>query len=209
MIVTLDGRKLEREFGSGRTLQSLVDEVRAQHLRDRLVVEVSLDGELLTNPVLSERLVQSIDGVEQVDLSSGEPRELAMAALREAAEQMEIAGDAHIEVAEQLRAGRGAKAIEQFGVLLGIWGACQSSIRNAGYILERDLGTMEYQGRPIHEWFRELAARLRDVRDAFESRDYVLLADILKYEMPEVCQQWHELLSHASQALETVTSIDN
>lgn len=198
MIVTLDGRKLEAEFGTGCTLQSLVDEVRAQHLRDRLVVEVSVDGETLLNPALSERLVRPIAGIGQVDLASAEPRELAVAALREAADQLEMAGDAHIEVANELRAGRAAKAIEQFGTLLGVWSAVQSSVRNAGYILNHDLGTMECDGRPVREDFAELAGRLRDVRDAFESRDYVLLADILKYEMPEVCQAWRVLILNLS-----------
>lgn len=201
MIVTLDGRKLEDAFGSGGTLQGLVDEVRAQHLRDRLVVEVSVDGETLLNPALSDRLVRPIAGIGQVDLASAEPGELAVAALREAADQLEMAGDAHVEVANELRAGRAGKAIEQFGTLLSVWSAVQSSVRNAGYILNRDLGTMEVEGRPVHEDFSELAGRLRDVRDAFESRDYVLLADILKYEMPEVCQAWRTLILNLSDQL--------
>ncbi len=78
----------------------------------------------------------------------------------------------------------------------------QSSVRNAGYILNCDLGTYEIEGRPVRENFSELAGRLRDVRDAFESRDYVLLADILKYEMPDVCRAWRALILSLSDQVE-------
>lgn len=201
MIVTLDGRKLDQSFSANASLQSLVDEVRARHLRDRLVIEVSVDGEVLVNPELSRRLGEPLAAASQIDLSSGDPRELACAALREVGEQLEIASEAHVEVAEELRAGRGAKAVDQYGALLTVWQAMQNSIRNGGYVVQRDFGTLEVEGRTVAQHLQDLASRLRDVRDAFEARDFVLLADILKYEMPEVCRHWRMIVQQIAEAI--------
>ena len=52
MIVTLDGRRMEADFTSADTLQALIDRVRAEHLPDRLVVSVTVNGQLLLPEVL-------------------------------------------------------------------------------------------------------------------------------------------------------------
>ncbi len=47
MIVTLDGRRLQRGFAAGCTLASLIEQVRDTELAGRLVVTVTLNGQRL------------------------------------------------------------------------------------------------------------------------------------------------------------------
>jgi hypothetical protein len=195
MIVTLDGRKLVCNAPPERTLQSLVDDIRREHLGQRMVIEITVDGQSLIDPELSQRLNQPVGPIEQIDLTSGDARALVVAALRETAEQLDLAAGAHIEIANDLQAGHTADAIRQYGGLLEIWQACRSSVQNAGVLLASDFSDFRYSGRCLREWFEDLADRLREVRGAFEARDYVMLADALKYEMPRVCETWQALLS--------------
>ena len=46
----------------------------------------------------------------------------------------------------------------------------------------------------MREHLHDLAAKLREVRDALEARDIVLLADMLRYEIPDTCQTWQGIL---------------
>lgn len=202
MIVTLDGRRLAKAYAPDRTLQSLVDEVRSEHLGSRIVVEVAVDGQPLIDPALSQRLPQPVGRIEQIDLASGDARELVSAALRETAEQLDLAAGAHVEIAGDIQAGRTAEAIRQYSQLLDIWHACRSSIQNAGVILGIDYGDFRHDERSLDEWFTDLASKLREVRDAFESRDYVMLSDALKYEMPQVCETWQAILSELARYVE-------
>jgi hypothetical protein len=202
MIVTLDGRRLTKVFTPDRTLQSLVDEIRSEHLGSRIVVEVAVDGRPLIDPALSQRLPQPVGQIDQIDLASGDARQLVAAALRETAEQLDLAAGAHVEIAGDIQAGRAADAIRQYGQLLDVWHACRSSIQNAGAILGLDYSDFRHDGRSLDEWFSELAKRLREVRDAFESRDYVMLSDALKYEMPQVCESWQAILAELSRFVE-------
>lgn len=194
MIVTLDGRRLSGNFESTQLLQALVDAVRRDHLPNRLVVQVSIDGETLLDPILSERLTQPVGGAAQIDLASADPQEIVVAALREAAGQVELAAGAHEEVASELQAGQVAQAIRAYGQLLNVWQVCRDTVKNAGLILNRDLGPLTAAGGTVNEHFTRLSAQLRDVRAAFDSRDFVLLGDILRYEMPDTCRNWNTLL---------------
>jgi hypothetical protein len=196
MIVTLDGQHLEANFTSADTLQALIDRVRAKHLRDRLVVSVAVNGQVLLPEDLDARLSQPPAAEDQIDLESGDPRAIAADALRHAAEQLAAAGRAQQEVADQLNAGQVAEALGRVGESVGVWRAGQQVVVRCCALLGEDLTAVEYGGRPIREHLSELAEKLRELRDAFEARDMVLLADLLHYEMPSLCQTWHGLFTH-------------
>ncbi len=201
MIVTLDGQRMEADFASADTLQALIDRVRAEHLPDRLVVSVAVNGQLLLPEDLDARLSQPPAPQDQVDLESGDPRAISADALRQAAEQLAAAGQAQQEVADQLNAGQVAEALERVGELVGVWQAGQQVVVRCCALLGEDLTAVEYGDRPIREHFSELAEKLRELRDAFEARDMVLLADLLHYEMPPLCDTWHGLLTHLADAV--------
>src|SRR5690349_13590146 len=111
MIVTLDGRRIDQPFPPSITLQALVDQVRREHLGSRIVVEVALDGRPLVEPVLSQSLTEPLGPLQQIDLVSAEARQLVAAALRETAEQLDLAAGAHLEIAADIQAGHTADAI--------------------------------------------------------------------------------------------------
>ncbi len=201
MIVTLDGQRMAADFASADTLQALIDRVRAEHLPDRLVVSVAVNGQLLLPEDLDARLSQPPAPQDQVDLESGDPRAIVADALRQAAEQLAAAGRAQQEVADQLNAGQVAEALGRVGELVGVWQAGQQVIVRCCALLGEDLTAVEYGDRPIREYVSELAEKLRELRDAFEARDMVLLADLLHYEMPPLCETWHGLLTHLADAV--------
>ncbi len=201
MIVTLDGQRMEADFTSADTLQALIDRVRAEHLPDRLVVSVAVNGQLLLPEDLDARLSQPPAPQDRVDLESGDPRAIVADALRQAAEQLTAAGQAQQEVADQLNAGQVTEALERVGELVGVWQAGQQVVVRCCALLGEDLTAVEYGERPIREHFSELAEKLRELRDAFEARDMVLLADLLHYEMPPLCQAWHGLLTHLADTI--------
>jgi hypothetical protein len=188
MIVTLDGERLKGEFPHD-SLQTLVDEVRRVRLGDRLVVSVTLDGQLLLDQELSERLSQPLEQVTQVDLASADPHELASAALREVAGQLATAADSQTAVADQLRTGAVAEAATAFGDFLQVWQTCQRAVVECSGLLGEDLTATQSGGKAVREHLDGLADRLRELRDA------LLLSDLFQYEMPETCKTWQGILN--------------
>lgn len=201
MIVTLDGERLSGLFPTGATLQALIDQVRQAHLGDRLVVSVAVDGQELLDEELGERLESPLDGVGQLDLASADRWQLAADSLREVAERLgEAAGD-QAAVADQLHAGNVAEAVNRFGEFLQVWQSCQQAILGCSGVLGQDLTALECDGRPVREHLDALADRLRELRDTFEARDMVLLADLVQYELPDTCRVWQGILNELASGL--------
>ena len=194
MIVTLDGEHLSGSFPT-HTLQALIDEVRQTHLGGRLVVSVTLDGQQLLNQELSQRLSDPVGETNHVQLVSADPRELVSTALCEVAEQLASAADSRHDVADQLRSGEMPEATAAFGEFLQVWQTCQRAIVDCSGLLGEDLTTMQSGGKPVREHLDGLVDKLRELRDAFEARDTVLLSDLFQYEMPETCQTWQGILN--------------
>ena len=51
------------------------------------------------------------------------------------------------------------------------------------------------QGRDIMQLLVEIRTKLTEIKDAIEARDYVLLGDILRYELDEPLQSWENMLN--------------
>lgn len=193
MIVTLDGERLGNIGAPSMTLAGLAGDVRREHLVDRVLVEVAIDGQTLVDDTLTDRLSATLDGCEQIDFVSAEPRALAADALRQVSKRLAEAADAHVAVAHMLQSGQVAPAVQEFAGLLANWHECQRAIVDASGLLERDISDWIVDGRSLPEHFASLAGRLREIRDAFDARDFVLLADWLEFEMPQVCRVWSAL----------------
>ena len=45
----------------------------------------------------------------------------------------------------------------------------------------------------VREHIDALSAKLRELHDALQARDFVLVADLAHYELPILCQTWRDL----------------
>lgn len=195
MIVTLDGRRFSPESGSAATLETLVNEVRQACPADRIVVEVRFDGQPLTGDDLEARMTRSIDGTAQIDFSSACPRELACDALREIVTQLDDAVEVHHSVARDFQSGRATVGAANMGGLLATWQACCQAYRHCSDLLGSEIQQLPADRRPGSPQIASLVSRLREVRDAFDARDYVLLADQLEFELAPLCIEWRDRLA--------------
>ena len=154
---------------------------------------------------LSTRLSQPLQGTQKVELVSADPRLLATEALRELSKNLEATAEAQAAVAEHLQAGETAAGINGSASFSRHGRSASTRCANANRVLGTDLTQRNACGGPIYEHVEALNNRLRELRDAFESRDMVLLADIVQYELPELCRTWRDILSELADAVDSRT----
>lgn len=194
MLVTLDGQRLAGDFSAEATLAALVGDVRTRFLGERLLVGVAVNGVALTDTTLETRLSATVSRDDQIDLESGERCEVVQAALRDAAREIGEAAEDHRALADAINGGRTVEAFESLRELVAVWQGCQRAVVEGGALLGRDLTACEYAGRVVREFIRELAEKLRALRDVLDARDTVSLADLAYYELPPLCETWQGLL---------------
>lgn len=209
MIVTLDGRRVPLPPSPGSTLRALIDQVRADLPPDRLVVGVARNGQPLVDRELEEWLTRPLSAADRVDLATAGRHELAAEVLREVAGRIEAAGQQQESLAGRLNRGRTAEAVGEFSEFVTGFQACQQVVVQCSELLGCDLTAGSFDGRPVGAHLEELAVRLREVRDALEAGDFVLLADLLHYELPPLCRTWARLLEGLADSIAPLPGADS
>lgn len=194
MLVTLDGQRVDAPVNSEATLENLIQQVRAAHA-DRLIVSVAVNGTMLSDSELTTALARPVADDAQVDLETGDAVELVCNALRGMALEFEQARG-HLEaIAGKLDAGETAAGVQDVGGYIRLWQTCHQIVVQCSGLLGADLTQCVHLGRPVTSWFQDAIAKLMEVRQALEARDIVLLADLLRYELPALCDAWQALFS--------------
>lgn len=98
------------------------------------------------------------------------------------------------DTADALRAGRIPDAMTTLMQCVAIWGQTQLGVVQSGQLAGVDFDALRIADRPVAAWLEELASKLREIKQALESQDHVLLGDILRYELDETLQQWGKML---------------
>lgn len=190
MIFTVDGQRVNESFAPEDTLQTSIDRVRANYPSERLIVSVSIDGERLGEAELAGRLTQPVAAGAQVDLETSCAKTLVSDALRGLALEFDQTGGQLADVANRLSAGNGAPALREVGTFVTLWQTCYRALAQCSGLLGEDLTAYEYEGRAVKEWLADLILKLDELRAALEAHDTVLLADLIRYEMPPLAQTW-------------------
>lgn len=190
MIVTLDDQKLKTSLQNGTTLRALIDDVSGSIAKERMVVAVQLNGEALLDDSLGDALAQPLREEDQVDFQTAEPPVLAAQALCDVADQLVKSGEDSGRIADLLHAGSTSEAVLAFGKALRVWATAQHTIAQCGMLLGTKLTEHQVDGRPLDAHLSELADKLRELRDALEAQDLVLLADMIQFELPDMSTQW-------------------
>ncbi len=193
MIVTLDAQRLDTSFDPNCTLEALIEQVRAAHGR-RLIVSVALDGRPLTEDDLQQALGEPLAAGTQVDLQTGDAQALVGDALRALARQFEEAGRQHVGLAERLTTGDSGGALREIGGHMTLWQTCHQALLQCSELLHDSLAGYRHEGRSVQEWSEDVIGKLVEIRGALEARDLVLLSDLIRYELPPLCDVWHGLL---------------
>lgn len=194
MIVTLDGQRVESPLPGACTLQELIQRVRAAH-QDCLIISVALNGTTVPDAELQDRLGAPLEHGVQVDFESGQPAALVRDALRGLALEYGDSIERLAALADGLQSVQPAAAVRGIGGFIQLWETCQRVIVQCSGLLGQDLTQVEHQQRPVQAWFADAVTRLTQLRDALDARDLVLLADIVRYEAPALCEEWQALLN--------------
>ncbi|MFQ6048377.1 MAG: hypothetical protein ACE5K7_03325, partial [Phycisphaerae bacterium] len=161
----------------------------------RVLVGIRCDGRDVSPAQIEEVLSQPAHRYERLEFQTGSPRRLAADALQHAAELFAETHNLAAQAVELLNQGQTTRAMELLGSCLSIWNQVSESVRKTVRLLGLDLDSMVVGQQPLPELFSALREQLGSIRDALEARDYVLLADILQYELPGLAQRWQQMIS--------------
>lgn len=187
-----------------RTVEDAVRAVQAGCAPDRVVVQLRCDGREVQGEEMATALGRKTSAVECLELFTTTRQSLVSDAMTQASAALQQTEQECRRVAEMLTQGRTREAMENFGECLRVWQQIHTAATRSMEMLALDPETTMIRDVPLGELITRPREVLLQVRDAVSAQDYVLLADVLQYELSEVTDQWYALVARIREEAEQV-----
>ncbi len=187
---------------AGASLAELIASA-TQRLADdgRVVVEVMMDGNVLTADEMSQRKDSPLEEAE-VRLTSADPGALAVSTLYQVREQLPQATSLHEQAAEYLQQDNPQEALKTLADVIGVWMQTQEAVLGSAGVVGLGLDQVKVGEEPMSDFTDELIKQLHELKDLIVSGDMVALADTLAYEWPPIVDRWDALIGELIQKIE-------
>ncbi|UCG33328.1 MAG: hypothetical protein JSU68_01610 [Phycisphaerales bacterium] len=181
-----DGDKLE-------ALLALVNRDAAD--KGRTVIAIYCDGQEVNAEQLTEALAKPLSKFQRVELSSLPASEVAAAVLNQAAALVQETERNQCDIVELLNEGNTVRGMELLAGSFRLWQQAHEAVLQAVRLGRVDLDDVQVEGTPSVDIISGLRDRLAQIKESLEARDYVMLADILQYEIGDTVQRWKSLIA--------------
>ena len=200
MQVTVNEQQIPEDFSHMRSLEeALVD------LNDRFVppgqqlFQVKVNGEFFSERYPRESKYMQLKEISTLDLKTIPDKDMARVILGEAVEQGEILCQAIEKSARLFRVTAEDEANHYFAQVIEALRWLLMTGETACQVLEVDLGkaVSRQVGQPS-PFFQNLQDLLGEMVEISENEDYILLADLMDYELLPTVREWQQILQNLS-----------
>jgi hypothetical protein len=168
------------------------------HAQGRVVTAARLDG--VDEPSFREPSVggRALDAVAVVEVDAETPATLLAEAIREASFGLDQLCGHALEVGRHFRGHDLAPA--QQGLLELVQGlqVLTSLIATVSAVLQTDMGTLTWQGKPVASLLDGLGVHLESLIDAQQREDWLTVADIVEFDIEPALRACRPLLEALS-----------
>ncbi len=195
---TWDKNEVSNKFATCTTLKDVIVSIEQEFsLRGEVICEIRVNGMLLRDDDEARFAASRVDEISTLSIATENPQDLIMEALGSSQDYLQKVRNACVKTSELLRGTDQHRA--QLSFLETVEG-CQWLVDTIMSIR----GASEGIGASLVDRNGWLAAEqtftkvVTDVLSAFQKHDYILVADILEYDLNNSLEIWHEVLCSES-----------
>jgi hypothetical protein len=197
MPVTLDQQTLSLDVAPTTTLGQTMRWVQERLAeKGKVVIKVELDGQLLQGQLLTASDDLPI-GRRALGFASASRKELATNMLAKMAALLEFIATQHQPIAHDLETGNTKAGMKRLGETIGYWNQVQAAFNQTLQLIGITLPQLHCGDLPATDALAQFTSQLTEIHGALQSKDTVLLADIMQYEMDGAVSLWTLLLEAA------------
>jgi hypothetical protein len=194
MEVLVDGKPFAGEL-AGASLQELLEDLCARAMdQSESLREVRVNGAQFDAQSLGPADQLPASRVERLEVDTIPVREMAVHFLSNAEAYLHAIDQGVGRVAELFRVSDEQEASEQYLMVLESLQLFVQMLSGCRDVLELDFEAADHNGVTISQHLDRLAALVRDLLSAQEQEDWVLLADVLQYDLAAELKTWRGLI---------------
>ncbi len=194
MEVYLDGKPLEGGV-AGSTLQEMLQTIMDSSLgQERTLSEVRINGQPFEEARLGSATALPREEIERLEVETLDARQVALHFLGAAGHYLNAIVAAVERVAELYRVSDESEASEHYLATLESLQLFMQVLQTTRDALGLDFETLSVDGVSLEQRLARLAALVQELLNAQEQEDWVLLADVLQYDLCDQLQEWRRLM---------------
>lgn len=194
MEVYLDGKPLENGL-SGATLQDMLQSLMdGSETKDRTFREVRVNGQPFEESKLGSAQLLPRESIDRLDVETMDARQVALHFLGNANYYLGAITAAVERVAELFRVSDESEASEQYLAALESLQLFMQVLQTTRDALGLDFGAISAQGFCLEDRLQNLANLVSELLSAQEQEDWVLLADVLQYDLCQQLGDWRRAM---------------
>ncbi len=200
MQVTINDQNLAVDFSHLRNLEEALVELNEKFIPEgQQLFQVEVNGQFFTERYPRESRYVTLGEVSTLDLKTVSDEELARSILADAAGQVETLAQALEKSAALFRLAAEDEANHYFAQVLEALRWLLQTGEGACKVLEVDLQEVTSpQIGDVSDFLKRFQDLLEEMLQVYEEEDYILLADLMEYELLPMVTQWQKILSQLS-----------
>jgi len=197
MLITINDQRVPADFSHLRSLEEAILELHDKFIPPgQQLFQVHINGEFFSERYPRESRYLNLDEIETLALKTVSDHDMARMILQEAVQQADILCQAIEQSAILFRLAAEDEANHYFSQVLDSlrWllqvGDCALQV-----LLEEPTPSPGSQGQ-IAQYLRQLQGLLDEMLQFCEEEDYIMLADLMEYELRPMVQEWQKIIRH-------------
>jgi len=211
MKLLLNDQEVTDTVPGNATLGAALTTVQELHISaDEVISTILVNDEPLTADLLAEWKNRPVEEFGRVQIEAPKRNILASQGLRLLSQGLSESNEQRQEIVDHVCQGRHTQAIEMLTGYLNLWDSIQQSLGSAARLIEVDLDSLEIyeptgndEVQKVADRIHQLSEQLKQLQDALEAQDLVLLGDILEYEFGPLTNNWQHMLEQLADRFET------
>lgn len=191
-----DKTEISKQFPECSTLREIINRLETDFsLKGEVICEIRVNGHLLSEEDEEKFATSSCSDIQNLSVSSNRPADLIKDAMRSTKVFIPDLEASCLKTAEMFRGSDLAAAQKSFHECLE---GCQWLVDTLMHVRGAASGIQQ----PIHQperWFegeKVIGRAIRELSEAYSGNDFVLVADLLEYELTGALAIWKEALDH-------------
>jgi hypothetical protein len=183
MNVIVNGRPLEVRVSAVSPLQEILQQIETLLPMTQVITGASLNGQPLAGDWVRSAASTYILAEDRLELFAEDASELGRKAFADSREHLRGLLAQITSVADRFRMDDEAVANTCFVQSIDLLQAYFSVLQESTKLMGNDFLTLVAEQRPVGELVEEIGRKLSDLIEIQKNRDWILLADVLEYEL--------------------------
>jgi len=202
MKAYIDSKLLNIDTSKFNNLEDLIYEVMSNHTAgDKLITEVKVNDVTFSERWPGEAKIIPLDKIVRIDFITSSIETIALKMLEDIPAQVESITKGLLEAAELYRVADEQEANLNFIKIvtsLRDFVNFVTQLKNANVIPWEKL---EIKGMDIDTYYTRMIKLIDEMLDVQEDEDWILLADLIEYELAPIMNKWKEFLMEAKKEI--------